>query len=66
MQLSSLYLYLRRKSDFLSNTDGRPDGIATSSGRMLLTDERSEVILGRPDRCLGSDFFDLEFAKNLL
>jgi hypothetical protein len=48
------------------DTDGRPEGIATSSGRMLLTDKRPNGLQGRLDRCLGSDFSELEFAQNLL
>jgi len=44
-------------SKFL-DTDGRPDGIATSFGRMLLTDERPDALLSRPDGSLGSDFFE--------
>jgi hypothetical protein len=47
------------------DTDGRPDGKFSSSERMLLTDERLDVILSRPDEILGSDFFDLEFVQNL-
>jgi hypothetical protein len=47
------------------DTDGRPDGKFSSSGRMLLTDERPGVILSRPDGSLGSDFFELESAQNL-
>jgi hypothetical protein len=45
----------------LLDTDGHPNGIAKSFGRMLLTEERPNVILGRLDGCLGFDFFDLEF-----
>jgi hypothetical protein len=32
---------------------------------MLLTDERSDVILGGLGENLGSDFFELESAQNL-
>jgi len=35
------------------------------SGRMLLTDECSDILLGRPDGNKGSDFSELEFAQNL-
>jgi hypothetical protein len=48
-------------SKFL-DTDGRPDSISTSSGRMLLTEERPNGLQGRSDICLGSDFSELEFA----
>jgi hypothetical protein len=48
----------------LLDTDGRSDGIATSSG-MLLTDERLDVIMGRPDGNLGFNFSELESAQNL-
>jgi uncharacterized ion transporter superfamily protein YfcC len=48
------------------DTDGRPNGIAMSSGRMLLTDERLDDLQGRPDGFLGSDFSMLESAQNLL
>jgi hypothetical protein len=40
----------------LLDTDGSLDGIATSSGQMLLTDERPDALLGRSDRNKGSDF----------
>jgi hypothetical protein len=49
----------------LLDTDGRPDGIARSSGRTLLTEECLDSRQGRPDRILGSDFSELEFAQNL-
>jgi hypothetical protein len=39
-------------------THGNPDGIATSSGRMLLIDER-------PDGILGFDFSKFESAQDL-
>jgi hypothetical protein len=42
----------------LLDTNGHPDGIATSSGRMLLTDKGT-------DGSLGSDFSKLESAHNL-
>jgi len=52
------YLCLRRKSFSLLNIDWRPDGIATSSGRMHLnagffsnSEGRSDVLLRRPDGC---------------
>jgi len=50
----------------LLDTDGRLDGIAMSSGCMLLTDEHPDTLLSRPDESLGSDFSDLKFAQNLL
>jgi hypothetical protein len=40
----------------LLDTNGSLDGIARSSGRMLLTDESQEVLLGRPDGNKGSEF----------
>jgi hypothetical protein len=49
----------------LLDTDGRPDGITTSSGWMLLTDERLDAFLGRLNRNKGSDFSELESAQNL-
>jgi len=49
----------------LLDTDGCPGGIATSSGRMLLTEERLDYTQGRLDRHLGSDFFELESVENL-
>jgi hypothetical protein len=49
----------------LLDTDGCLDGIATLSGRMLLTDERQDALLGRPDRIKGFDFSELESAQNL-
>jgi hypothetical protein len=49
----------------LFDTDGHPNGIATLSRRMLLTDERLDALLGRPDRNKGSDFFELESTHNL-
>jgi hypothetical protein len=42
----------------LLDIDGSSDGIATSSRRNLLTDER-------PDGILGFDFSELESAQNL-
>jgi hypothetical protein len=44
------------------DTDGLPNGKFSSSRRMLLTDERLDVILSCPDESLGSDFSELEFA----
>jgi hypothetical protein len=49
----------------LLDIDGRPDGIATSSGRMLLIDECPDVLLGRSDKNKGSNFSELESAQNL-
>jgi hypothetical protein len=51
-------------SKFL-DTDGRPDGIATSSEQMLLTNERPNTLLSRPDESLRSDFSELESSQNL-
>jgi hypothetical protein len=48
------------------DTDGRSDGIATPSGRMLRTDEHPDVILGPPGGCLGSNFSILKSTYNLL
>jgi hypothetical protein len=52
------------KSKFL-DIDGRPDGKFLLSGRILLTDEGSDVILSRLDGSLGSDFSELKSAHNL-
>jgi hypothetical protein len=52
-------------SSKLLDTDGGLDWKFSSSGWMLLTDERSDGLQGRPDGCLGSDFSELEFAQNL-
>jgi hypothetical protein len=49
----------------LLDTDGSSYGIATSSGRMLLTDEYPDSRQGRPDEILGSDFSKLESAQIL-
>jgi hypothetical protein len=49
----------------LLDTDGGLDGIATSSRRMLLTDEGSDVLLGRPNGNKGSDISEFESAQNL-
>jgi hypothetical protein len=49
----------------LLDTDRRPDGITTLSGRMLLTNERLNALLGRPDGNKGSEFSELEYAQNL-
>jgi len=51
-------------SKFL-DTDGRPDGKFSSSWRMLLTDERPDIILSPPDGSLGSDFSALKSTQNL-
>jgi hypothetical protein len=40
----------------LLHIDGSPDGIATSSGRMLLTDERPKALLGCSDKNKGFEF----------
>jgi hypothetical protein len=47
------------------DTNGSSDGIAMSPGWMLLTDERPDALLGRPDRNKGSDFSELESTQNL-
>jgi hypothetical protein len=52
-------------SKFL-NTYGRLDGIAKSSGRMLVIDERPDGLQGRPNGFLGFDFSELESRQNLL
>jgi hypothetical protein len=49
----------------LLDTDRIPSGITTSSGQMLLTDERPDALLGHPDGNKGSDFSELESAQNL-
>jgi hypothetical protein len=46
----------------LLDMDRRPNGIATSFGRKLLTDERLDALLGRLDENKGSDFSKLESA----
>jgi hypothetical protein len=46
----------------LLDTDGSLDGITTSSGRMRLTNERPDALLGRPNKNKGSDFSELESA----
>jgi hypothetical protein len=48
------------------DNDGRPNSIAMSFGRMLLTDECPDVILGYLDECLGFDFSVLKPAQNIL
>lgn len=49
----------------LLDTDGCPDDITTSSGRMLLTDEHPDTLLDHPNRNKGSDLSKLEFTQNL-
>jgi hypothetical protein len=49
----------------LLDINGSPDGIVTSSGMMLLTDECRDALLGRPDGNKGSDFSEFESAQNL-
>jgi hypothetical protein len=51
-------------SKFL-DTDGCPDEKFSSFRRMLLTDERPDVILSHPNGSLGFDFFEMESAQNL-
>jgi hypothetical protein len=48
------------------DTDGHPDKKFSSSGRMLLTDERPDGIRRRPDECKGTELTDLNFAQSLL
>jgi hypothetical protein len=43
----------------LLDTDGRPDGKFSSSGRMLLTEEH-------PDGCKGNELTDLNSTQSLL
>jgi hypothetical protein len=50
------YLCLRRKSDFLLNSDERPDTLP----------QRPDAWLGHLGRSLGSDFSELESAQYLL
>jgi len=57
------YMCLQRKSFYLSNTEWRPDGIATSSRRMHLnvgffwnSEERPDALLRRPDGCKLEQF----------
>jgi hypothetical protein len=47
------------------NTDEHPDRKFSLFGRMLLTDERPDIMLSRPDGSLESDFSELESAQNL-
>jgi len=49
----------------LLDTDGCPDGIATSSGRMLLTDEHLDTLMSRPDGNKGFNFFELKSTQNI-
>jgi len=42
-----------------------PYDIATSSRRILLTDERPDSRQSCPDEILGSDFSELKFTQNL-
>jgi hypothetical protein len=49
----------------LLDTDGRPDDITTSFGRMLLTNEHLDALLGHPNRNKGFDFSELESTQNL-
>jgi hypothetical protein len=44
----------------LLDVDGSPDNITTSSGWMLLTEERLHSREARSDKILGSDFSELE------
>jgi hypothetical protein len=50
----------------LLDTNGRPDGKFLLSGRMLLTDERSDGIPRRLDGCKGTKLTDLNSAQSLL
>jgi hypothetical protein len=50
----------------LLDTNGSSDGIAMLSRQMLLTDERLDLLQGRPDGNKGFDDFELESAQNLL
>jgi len=50
----------------LLDIDGRSDGKFSSSGQMLLTDERPDGIPRRPDRCKGTELIDLNFTQSLL
>jgi len=43
----------------LLGIDGHPDGKFSSSGRMLLTGERSDGIPRRSDGCKGTELTDL-------
>jgi hypothetical protein len=45
--------------------DGCLDSITTSSGQMLLSDERLDALLSRPDGNKIFDFSELESAQNL-
>jgi len=50
----------------LLDTDGRSDGKFSSSGRMLLTEERLDGIGHRPDGCKGTELIDLNSTQSLL
>jgi len=50
---------------WIVDTNGRPDGIDTSSEWMLLTDERPDSRQGHLGGILGSNFSELESAQNL-
>jgi hypothetical protein len=48
----------------LLDTDGRPNGMFSSSRRMLLTDERSNGIPRRSDGCKGTELTNLNSAQS--
>jgi hypothetical protein len=48
------------------DTDWRPNGKFSSSGRMLLIEERPDGIPLRLDECKGTELTDLNSAQSLL
>jgi len=50
----------------LLDTDGSPDGKFSSSGWMLLTEERPDGTPRRPDGCKGTELTDLDSPQSLL
>jgi hypothetical protein len=50
----------------LLDTDGHPDGKFSSSGHMLLTNERPDGIPRHPDGCKGTELTDLNSTQSLL
>jgi hypothetical protein len=48
------------------DTDGRPNGKFSSSGRILLTDELPDGIPRHPYGCKGTELTNLNSAQSLL
>jgi hypothetical protein len=66
----TIYHYVRTDANLnrskLLDTDGRPDGKFSSSGQMLLTEERPDEIPRRSDGCKGIELTDLNSPQSLL